>query len=383
MSSTKGKTFGASSVSLTQAAATLRANIETEMQRYKGGSLKKLFDGYDANQSGVLNALEFESMVSHLVVYPVSLNNLRKLFKEIDEDQDGSIDFTEFESFIKRSVRDDRKNQKGAEYQDRKWKNGVGRHRKSIVSDRDEGRDEGGDTVSDLKTTSTLFSPTRSRQIYFTKTKQHHTTKHRKASSLGGFMAKGQGHDTGQDRLISPSALDAATALKPIGPAADQSLGNRREIAITKLSLALRTRNEELQTVFDKADHNHDGELQPEEFTEMVERFLPGEISRTEIFEVMKIMDLDGNGAVSFSEFRDGIFRNPVKFRSPHRARTKVDPVRKERKSIQSTEDGVGTSKKALTGLTVPTLDNQRGCPFVGAKKGKNNQNKKSKKESN
>jgi Ca2+-binding EF-hand superfamily protein len=310
----KGSTFGATSVSLKYAAATLRANIEKELMRYQGAELKKLFDKYDSTNSGNLNMADFEHVVHHLVVHPVNLFTIKLLFREINETQSGRIDFEEFRTFIRNRVKIDRANQKTPAYQDRIWtQGGVGRHRNSVLPTSES-------TIEELNvllktppaSTSTLMTPTRSRQNYFERTKGHHTQKHRKASAVGGYMNVGFGHDVGQDHLVSPGAFDAGCRIKPIGPASDPSAAGRRRAGLTKLSLALRTRNEELRVVFDEADTDGDGQLQQEEFVHLMERFLPGQISRAEVMQVMRIMDLDSNGAISFEEFSAGINDNSV-----------------------------------------------------------------------
>ena len=141
-------------------------------------------------------------------------------------------------------------------------------------------------------------------------------------------MARGF-FDLGQDKLLSPSAIDAAGAAKPIGPAADQSVINRTLAALTKLSLAIRTRKGRLREVYDAADSDGNGDLDEEEFIRMCFKFMPGQISRAEALQMMKLMDTDGSGKISFKEFSEGVLQHQ-KRRGPVTVTMNVVPKEKK-----------------------------------------------------
>ena len=236
-------------------------------------------------------------MVKRVAEIPVNPGIARKIFRDIDTDCNLSVDYTEFETFIKKEkeIANNKKYQGRERYQDREWKHRnttLGKHRKSLQIDDD---------------TPAYLTSTRARQHYATTTERHHKTKHRKASSPGGFMAR-KFFDEGEDKLLSPGAIDAAGGTsKPFGPAADPAMKNRMHAALTKLSLALRTRQHELRAIFDEADIDGSGILDEQEFMELCFSFMPGQISRAEALQLLRVVDSNKDGRVSFDEFKTAV----------------------------------------------------------------------------
>eukprot|EP00935_MAST-01C_sp_MAST-1C-sp1_P002331 g2331.t1 len=56
---------------------------------------------------------------------------------------------------------------------------------------------------------------------------------------------------------------------------------------------------------------------------------MPGQISRAEALQMMKIMDADGDGKISFKEFSDGVLEHQ-KLRGPVTVTMKAVPKEKK-----------------------------------------------------
>jgi Ca2+-binding EF-hand superfamily protein len=285
----KGKPIGSSQnvkYSRLAVAHKLSLKIKTSKKR-----LRQLFDTYDADGNGSLDTNEFVEVVTRFCPGEILADDIRDLMRLLDSDGNGVISFEEFTGFVETFS--------GSNATDR-----VGTWSRSTTADwhlpitLSTHRDD----LAEGDSTANHLTLTRSQQHRMKEAKAAHGTRSNtsieRASSYGGFLAHLQVNSA--HTLLDPEAIDAGLKRKAMGQSNSSTLTINS--IVTKLQLCMRTRKSELKRIFKRLDRDKNGYLDSNEFAGMMQYFMPGECTKKEARQILRLLDVNRDGKLQWEE---------------------------------------------------------------------------------
>ncbi|GAX77102.1 hypothetical protein CEUSTIGMA_g4548.t1 [Chlamydomonas eustigma] len=237
-------------------------------------NLRELFDKCDTNHNGALEPPEVMNLFKKVMpsLKPQEVRYLLAHLHKIDQNHDGVISFNEL--LIAMKAVDFGQNQ------------------------------QSGAAVRDYRMPTDVTSP-RQGSTQRMQGPQSYSAEDKVEWNLEHFKLKGQ-----------PYLLDRRTGLlyvsdehgswpRLVGKLHGDSIESLRRInpgdLFQRLDEYLKAQRMRLREVFDKYDRNGDGELSMEELSALIREQMP-QISRAELLYFQAMMDIDGNGRVSYNE---------------------------------------------------------------------------------
>jgi hypothetical protein len=119
-----------------------------------------------------------------------------------------------------------------------------------------------------------------------------------KATTFGGYL--NHLRDRSDFDLVDPEAHDAVHKSRAIGLL--DSTVKSVHATVHKLHVKLKTQRKNLKKIFDTFDVTKSGELNAAGFGELLQYFCPGEISKYQARQVLKVLDKNRDGRLQWDE---------------------------------------------------------------------------------